>query len=401
MLVAGMNCTNSAIVLGTNVNGLGVIRSLGGLGVSCMAVYAETAHDHALHSKYLHARREISVDAEDSEILTALKSLAAGRHQERPALIPTTDRYSQFIFKNQEVLADNFLLNSASADLCDTFLDKWKTAKICEEHDILTPKTRCPKTVDELEAVSGELRYPVIIKPRYTFDPSFPGKNVVAMNASDLRTVYTENAIMGSAVVQEIVPSGDGDIIVVATYSNAKGRVLASYCGRRIRQYRPDFGAACFAISERHDEIETLSKSFLNTIGYRGLSMLEFARSRDDGRMYFLELNTRMPYSNQLFADAGIDLSRVAYFDLTQHGASSFSEKLRQKDGVVWLDFGKDFASFRIKYREKKICFLDWIVSIPRASSFAYWSVRDPLPFIFGCMSLLRDAYWRSIASRK
>jgi predicted ATP-grasp superfamily ATP-dependent carboligase len=92
------------------------------------------------------------------------------------------------------------------------------------------------------------------------------------------------------------MPSGDGDIIVVSTYSDQEGRVIANYSGRRIRQYRPNFGAACYAISERHTALEKLSREFLNAIGYRGFSMLEFARGRQDGCNYFLELDTRMTW---------------------------------------------------------------------------------------------------------
>ena len=66
----------SVIVLGTNVNGLGVIRSLGRLGVDCMAVYAQTAGDFALHSRYLKRSRRLSPDADDSEILAALNHLS-------------------------------------------------------------------------------------------------------------------------------------------------------------------------------------------------------------------------------------------------------------------------------------------------------------------------------------
>ena len=52
----------TAIILGSNVNGLGVIRSLGRLGVDCMAVYAETAGDFALYSRYLKRSRQRKIN---------------------------------------------------------------------------------------------------------------------------------------------------------------------------------------------------------------------------------------------------------------------------------------------------------------------------------------------------
>ena len=390
----------SAIVLGTSVNGLGVIRSLGRLGVDCMAVYAQAAGDFALHSRYLKRSSRISSDAEDSEIFVALNQLSSGTCDEKPILIATTDRYSQFICQNQQVLSDGFLFRSPSAELCDTFLDKWKTAQICERYGVRTPTTRCPQTRDEIEAVGTALNFPVVVKPRYTFDPSFPGKNVVASNASELSALYRDHDIAGRAVVQEIISSGDGDIIVIAAYSNTDGKVVATYSGRKIRQFKPDFGASCFAISEGHSELERLSQNFLNSIGYQGFSMLEFARSREDGHKYFIELNARTAWTNQLFSDAGVDLSQMAYFDLTGHGISAKVGRIRQKDGVIWLDFARDLGSFLAKRRQRKIRFAQWLLSIAKARSFAYWSLSDPKPFVYGCMSLVRDNFEKLIHIR-
>lgn len=380
----------TAIILGTNVNGLGVIRSLGRLGADCMAVYAETAGDFALHSRYLKRHRQLTPDAEDSEILSALSDLSRDTCDDKPVLIATTDRYAQFICRNQHALSDSFLYRSPSAELCDTFLDKWKTAQICTRYGIRAPTTRCPNTRDEIEVTGTALSFPVVVKPRYTFDSSFPGKNFVASNASELSALFRDHDIVGRAVVQEIVPSGDGDILVVAAYSSADGKVIASYSGRRVRQFRPDFGAACFAVSERLGELEELSRSFLDSIGYQGFSMLEFARSREDGRDYFIELNARMTLSNQLFSDVGIDLSQIAYFDLIGHDISHKAGTVRQKDGVYWVDFARDLGSFLAKRRQRKINFAQWLLSIAGARSFAYWRLSDPLPFVFGCMSLLR-----------
>lgn len=381
----------SVIVLGTNVNGLGVIRSLGRLGADCMAVYAQTAGDFALHSRYLKRSRRVSPDADDSEILAALNHLSSDTHDEKPVLIATTDRFSQFICQNQEVLSDSFICCSASAELCDTFLDKWKAAQICERYNIPIPKTLFPQTRDDLATVIAALKFPVIVKPRYTFDPSFPGKNVVAAHASELITLYRDHDIAGRAVIQEIVPSGDGDIIVIVAYSSTDGEVAATYSGRKIRQDPPDFGASCFAVSERHGDLEKLSRSFLDSIGYKGFSMLEFARSREDGQEYFIELNTRTAWPNQLFSDARVDLSQLAYFDLTGHDISSMAGKIEQKDDVFWLDFARDLGSFLAKRRQHKITFAQWLVSIVKARSFAYWRLSDPMPFVFGCLSLIRE----------
>ncbi len=378
--------TNTAIVLGTEVNGIAVIRSLGRLGIRCGALSAASRGDHAHHSRYLSFAGVIPPDASDAALASIVRDVGAGFGDSACVLIPTTDRYSEFLSRNREALANDFILCCPAMDLCDAFLDKWKTAEICNEHGILIPRTACPRTPEELADVAREIPFPVVIKPRYTFGTNFPGKNAVVTDASSLLNFFKGNALLGHCVIQQIIPSGDGDILVTASYSGGNGTVEAIYSGRKIRQFLPDYGATCFGISERHSVLETESRRFLDRIRYTGFAALEFARSRDDGRAYFLELNTRTYYHNQLFADAGIDLTQIGYLSATGHDISQELRTLRQRDGLIWLDFRRDFQSMRIKRRQGRITVAKWLYSIVTARSFAYWNWRDPVPFIYACL---------------
>jgi predicted ATP-grasp superfamily ATP-dependent carboligase len=239
------------------------------------------------------------------------------------------------------------------------------------------------------------MAFPVIVKPRYTFDATFPGKNAVFNNAKGLLTFFDGSELIEKSIVQQIIPSGDGDILVAASYSGADGTVKAMYSGRKIRQFRPDYGATCFGISERHLAIEEQSRTFLNNIGYKGFAALEFSRSRTDGRAYFLELNTRTYYHNQLFADAGVDLTQIGYLEMTGRDYETMRVHTVQREGLIWLDFLRDMNSIRIKRTQGKITYRQWLRSIVKARSFAYWNWRDPLPFFLGSLCLLKRLYFK------
>lgn len=392
---------NGAIVLGTNVNGVAVIRSLGRLGVACGAVYSRTPNDQARHSKYLKVACEVSDSANPSEVTTALGTVADSLGARRPVLIATTDRYSQFLCKNQASLSKRYRLTCADPDLYDAFLDKWKTVGICQQYDILIPDTICPTSMDELRHLAPGLPYPVIVKPRYTFDRAFPGKNAVLADFAALKAFFERHRVIGNAVIQRIIRSGDGDILVTVSYSGADGRTKAMYSGRKIRQYLPDYGATCFGISERHPELEEESRAFLDAIGYKGFAALEFARSREDGRPYFLELNTRTYYHNQLFADAGVDLTQIGYLETVGREYADIVDRSKQREGVIWLDFQRDFAAMRIKRRHGQITICQWLRSIVAARSFAWWSWHDPKPFFMSCLWMIRQRWRRLVASRR
>lgn len=376
---------NSAIVLGTEVNGMGVIRSLGRLGVECAAVCAPLHGDHALRSKYLAFSEQISPTADHDDITRVLSDVASRLKNEQPVLIPTTDMFSQYICDNQEQLAERFLFRCASKELFDSFLDKWKTDQICRANGIIVPNTFNPQDDAELLIVSEKLSFPAIVKPRYTFYNNFPGKNVVVNDANELLDFFAEHAVLGQSVIQEIIPSGDGDIIVVVTYSGKDGLVKATYSGRKIRQLLPDYGATCYGISESHPELVSTSENFLNKIGYKGFAALEYARSRADGQFYFLELNTRTYYHNQLFADAGVDLTQIGFAEITGLDQGASNTPKSQRNGLVWIDFRRDFKSVRIKLSHGNITVSEWLKSLLYPRSFAYWNWHDPMPFVEAC----------------
>lgn len=371
-----------AIVLGGNVNGLSVVRSIGKLEAPVGIVLSVVPEEHAHHSKYVSVMQEVNADAEDPELFEALRHAAARLGTHRPVLIPTSDRYSQFLSTHAEQLAANYILNCADSTLYDTFLDKWNTAEICERHGIPFPKTYCPSTFDELSKAAAALTFPVIVKPRYTFDSRFPGKNAQFSDANGLLQFFENHSLLGDVVIQEIIPSGDGDILVLASYSDSTGNVVAMYSGRKLRQYLPDYGATCYGISEKHAALEKQTRQFLDDIGYRGFAMIEFARSREDRREYFLELNTRTSWTNQLYADSGIDLIRIGYQDMIGMDLKDILGPTEQRDGVIFLDFRRDVASMRIKRRQGEIRFLPWLLSLLKARSFAFWDIKDPMPFI-------------------
>jgi predicted ATP-grasp superfamily ATP-dependent carboligase len=187
--------------------------------------------------------------------------------------------------------------------------------------------------------------------------------------------------IFGDAIVQEIIPSGDGDVFAIASYSDSQGKVRASVCWRKLRQYRPDYGATCYGVTEHHPELERRNRTFLEAIGYKGFSMSEFAQSRADAHMYFLELNTRTSWPNQLFVDAGVDLTQLGYIDMSRSDLSQ-KQTFVPREGIIWVDFRRDRASARIKRKQGEIGLWEWLFSLTRARSFAHWNMRDPLPFL-------------------
>jgi D-aspartate ligase len=377
-----------AVVLGLTVNGLGVLRSLGALGVRCVGLYKDK-RDIGRRSRFLRDGLFLEPSASDSEIEAALRRLTAAVAT-KPVLIPTEDRYAQFVAWNQEQLCERYTVRCPRRELFDAFLDKAKTIELCQRHGLTIPVSYSLGSERELEQAMARLEFPAIVKPRLTFDPGFPGKNFVARSARSLVSFFESHPyLLGRTVVQEIIRSGDGHILVVATYSGQDGRVIGLYTGRKLRQFLPDYGVTCFGVSEWHAELASTARAFLDGIGYRGFAALEFARDRLTGRTYFLELNARTYYHNQLFGDAGVDLTRIGWNEMTGSGVPR--EAPIQRDGIHWLDFSRDLRSFYRKRLQRQARLGAWLRSLLRARSFAVFDARDPGPMFFAGVQLAGD----------
>jgi len=393
-----VNKRSKVIVMGLGVNGLGVLRSMGMLGVECGGIYQRKDEELGIHSRFCRHVEQADKNLSDSSLWQCLNSLQRKLGDGPSVLIPSADRYAAFLCDNQEQLKKDYLVCMPSKEIHDAFLNKKRTAEICLSNDVPIPQTFSAESLKELDHIGKNLDYPAIIKPAYTFGSTFPGKNAVIGKSSELYSFYKRYPdLVDKTIIQSIIPSGDGNILVTASYSDSKGRVLGMYSGRKLRQYLPDYGVTCFGISESNDYLKELTKNFLENIGFKGFAALEFAHDVDRNQYAFIELNTRTYYHNQLFADAGVDLSKIAYLDLIGENFEAYMRKQGQLDGVHWLDFERDLASFYRKREIGDIGIAEWFFSLPKARSFAVWNRKDVKPFFKGVERLFTMIFNHSV----
>ncbi len=369
------------IVLGLGVNGLAVVRSLGEKGLTISGVYNDSFDELGVHSKYIKECRNVRKACTKDELLTACDNMLLSSSIKKPVLICTTDAFASVVAENQDVFSQRFLLTVPSKEIYWQFLAKQPTAAICTNNSLAIPKTVFVSKEESLLEACQDINYPVIVKPDLTFDDAFPGKNVIVNNRAELEQFLVSYPQLESRVVaQEIVPSGDGKIFVVTTFSDVNGKVRSAYSGKKIRQYLPDYGVTCFGVSIEIPELKQKVITFLEKIGYIGFATLEFAYNEETDEYLFIELNIRTFYHNQLFKDAGLDINYNAY--LLASGQVTDDLLIKQKDDVHWIDFTRDLGSYRRKRVQNKIIFSDWIRDVLKARSFAYLNRKDMKPFI-------------------
>ena len=329
----------------------------------------------------LRTRHRLSDPESDQELLRVLQNVRqkAGS-PEWMVLIPTSDRYARFLSEHRETLEASFLFRVPPATMRTTFLDKRSTADICRRHGVPIPRTCAPDTLGDVEQMAARFHYPVIIKPSGGPARGFPGKNVIVAGSDELLTFYRAHVdLIAATVFQELVDSGDGHILYVSTYSGAGGTVLARCSFRKLRQWLPDRGVTSYGVSETFRDLLDMTTSFLDQIGYVGFTGVEFAEDASTGEVYFLELNARAVLPNQLFVDAGVDLTAVGYLEMC---GADVPHGLVQRDGVYWINFLHDIPSSFMRWTQGQLGLGEWVSDAWRATSFATWDRRDAKPFV-------------------
>ncbi len=372
--------TNAAIVLGLTANGLGILRSLGRYGVTCYGLYCSHKTEVGCYSKYLQDSIQVRQHWNDDDIIKALNRLFKKATDEKPVLFATSDHFAWFIAKNQAVLREKFLFYSPDTDLLALLTDK-SNAPLLSQFGILTPFTITPKTTKDLVQFDQNSRFPAVLKPLLANNPKFPGKVIPIHDFQELLAFFEHSPnLLGKCIVQKMVPGGDEATWGVASFSNAKTNTIHLLSMHKIRQYPPGTGLSSFIKTEVNACLESIVTEALIKNKYSGLADWDFIYDSRTLRYYLVDINCRSGMTNQICADAGMDLTRMAYDSLT---TSQLNPNLiiTPKNNLYYLNLEWDIGSFFRKKQAGDITTLKWLKSLLKVRSFAFFSLTDPVPF--------------------
>ena len=128
---------------------------------------------------------------------------------------------------------------------------------------------------------------------------------------------------------------------------------------------------------------------FMQAINYSGILDIGYRFDPRDGQYKVLDINPRVGQAFRLFvAENDMDVVKSLYLNLTgqkQHPIFS-------REGRRWVIEDFDLMSSLDYYREGKLRFADWLRSFKGLEESAWFSCRDPLPFIMMTMRMLKKA---------
>ena len=373
------NKNSPALVLGMFETGLGVVRSLGHLGINVCGF--DFKKDIAFYSKYVKAEICPHPLLQEKEFITFMITYGT-KARSKPVVFITSDIFLTAVSRNRELLLPYFLFNLPSDKLIVTISNKYKQYKLADTARTPLPVTIIIENTDQIEIAYNILHYPVLIKAldvnEWREKVSGSVKGFVADNSESLY-LQIEPLLSNKVkvVVQEIIEGPDTNHFKYCAYYSSAGTPLCEFTLRKIRQNPIHFGVGAVVESIHYDELMDAGRKLFRAISYNGVGSAEFKLDKNDGQLKLIEINPRYWQQNYLPTACGMNFPLVDYLATTGQRTEPVSGF---KTGIKWVNLYMDFDSF-LKYRkEKTINFRQWLTSLKGEKVYSDFSWDDLLP---------------------
>lgn len=399
-----------AVILGLDhPRALAVVSSLGEIGVPVVGV-DHRPYPRASSSRYLKKTHRISADP--AEALTFLVSLG---ERGGGVLIPTTDDYVILVSKNAELLARHFVLAVPAWDVVEPLMDLTKCYARGRECGLKTPNILKPRNEAELRAIVADLdieRHAYLLRTPAASVPADTRTNRFTKAAGTDAQSILDNCLeiysrLGDfPIIAEAVRGDANQCIGVQVVANADHEAVVAYCIRRLTLdaysrargfvHPYELGAPAFCESIRDDEAIEAAKRFVHHAHYVGAIAVEFRRDPDDGRLVLIKADVCLARELSISRAIGLDAPVALYRTLTG-GPLATSQSYAQ--GVSWLWLTAYLSTLWRQRSNRSV--LRELLSVTRRfhriGAMAYWSPRDPMPFLADVVAWLKHAVPRGL----
>ena len=386
--------TTDAVLLKLDRNvfhhgGLGVIRSLGRLGIRVHAM-REDRFAPAAASRY--ARRTTTpmpAHADPDDVLELLDRLA-DRLSGPAVLVTTDDAGAIFLAEHGDKLRPRYLFPAPPAGLPRRAAGKATLADLCRTAGVPHPATAVPVDAAEATAFADSCGYPVVAKVNlpWAADKTAGLQSTTIVRDKDELLHLVEQARRATGdgpdtglLLQEYLapaPAGARQDWFFHGYFDASSRCLFGHTGTKERSFPVRAGLTTYGRWVPNERLRAEAVALLSGLGYQGIVDLDYRWDPRDDSYRLLDFNPRLGAQFRLFQDsAGIDVVRALHLDLTGRG---FTPGEALPDRTLLIE-NYDLIAALAGRREGTLSLRSWLSAV-RTADEAGWFARDDLaPF--------------------
>jgi D-aspartate ligase len=367
--------------------GLGVVRSLGRLGVPAYALH-DAPDAPAAYSRYAAGKFVWPGDGADPVEFLLEAGRSIGR---RTLLVPQDDVSTGIVDDNAETLRERFLFPERPAELHRRLSNKRELNALCTRLGIPTAATVFPGSEEDVHRFVENTAFPVVMKGAESWVPGTRrgARLVIARTREELLGVYAEmdEPERANLMLQEYIPGGPDTVWMFNGYFDEHSDCLFGLTGKKLRQSPPYTGATTLGICLGNGAVAETTKRLMKEVGYRGILDIGYRYDARDRTYKLLDVNPRIGSTFRLFVDpdSGMDVARALYLDLSGQPVSP----ARQRNGRKWIVEPWDTRSCLVYRRDGVLTLGQWARSLRGIEEAAWFALDDPAPFAMMCLRAL------------
>lgn len=393
-----------AIVLGVNGHPRAVasVRSLGRAGIRVIGVKAASVTQDC-YSRYL--RRTYVVDPTEEELLPFLDSLG---QDGGGVLFPVYDQYLILVSKHAESLSRRFTLTIPPWATLRRVMDHALLYEIAQQQGLHTPTFFKPRDESDLERIVAGLDFAsqeYLLKTIPGIGPAEldtgRATKIAGADAATLRANCREifSRLGEYPLIVEVVPGEANHCVGVTMVVDRNCMPVLCYCTQRLKLqlyskggfvHPYELGSNVYCESVYDGEAIAAATRLVKAVGYYGLITLEFRRDPRDQRLILIKADPRAVRPTSLSTALGMD-TPTALYRLSVGG--EIDAPRSYAEGVAWL---WETILLETLWNNRDIRPISQELRAighrrHRIKAFAYFDLRDPLPFVM-------HAQWRTRA---
>lgn len=382
-----MTSTSTPVLVlhGSTHGSLGIIRSLGRLGIPVYCTYASDFRGPGTYSRYCRGCFLWDFDpAVPQASLAPLVKIAEliGRP---PVLMPTWDETAVFTAEYESDLRSRFIYPQTCAELVRNLVNKQQMHRLAREHGIPVPNVVFPQRRADVAEFAKCATFPVMLKgiDGNQLKRATGKKMVIVRSAAELMEMYDELNVdsVANLMLQEYIPGGEDSTWMFNGYFDRSSECLLGITGRKLRKTPVYTGMTSLGVCEPNEAVDRLTRRWMKALGYRGILDIGYQYDERDGQYKVLDVNPRIGATFRLFvAVNGLDVARCLYSDITGNSVPESGIQEGRK-WMVELDFKSSFDY----WRDRKLSLLRWLRSLRGIHEFGYFAKDDVQPLLRLC----------------
>jgi len=244
-------------------------------------------------------------------------------------LYPTSDDVAWLYAVHRDALASRFHLYQPSAEKLYTLLNKRRLLEACAKAGVEAPQTWFVPDATALRRLSGDLPYPVLIKPQaqILFWPH--AKGMVVTSEQQMAETYERfmaqtsyapallawDAEVARPLIQAYFPAATDSIYNLSGFVDETSELFVVRASRKVLQRPRQLGVGlCFVEAEVNAPLAARVRALCRTVGYHGAFEAEFIEQ--GGRALLIDFNPRF------YGQMAFDIARGLPLPLFVHHAA-------------------------------------------------------------------------------